>query len=456
MELTAKKVADMNIGGFLGEHFSCACGKTHFMDMDNIFIESGAINRVAKVVQSYKAKEPLIIADENTFKVAGEKVAQKLEDAGIKYRSFIFPGKPVLVPDEKTAGSILFAIGEKTDLLLAVGTGVINDITKYVSRRVNIPEVLVATAPSMDGFVSDTAAPTVGNLKSSFPCNLPRTILGDTNILKNAPEVMILAGFGDIIGKYSALTDWKLSRIVNDEYYCELTAKITQDVLDKCVTGIDAMTRREPEAIKDVMEGLIRTGIAMSYVNNSRPASGSEHHYSHYLEMQYLFQGKEALLHGTKVGITSIIVAKMYETLANENPDFDAAITHAKAFNQTDWEKDVRKYYDPAAEGVIRAAKTDKRNDIDARIKRIEKIREHWAEIKALAKSAKSTEFIEDIFRRAGAPLRPQDVGISPQLIHDAIYIGREVRTRYSIIRLIEDLGLTEKYTTVIDKFITE
>ena len=81
---------------------------------------------------------------------------------------------------------------------------------------------------------------------------------------------MILAGFGDIIGKYSALTNWKLSQIVNGEYYCDLTAQITQDVLDKCVAGIDGMTRREPEAIKDVMEGLIRTGIAMSYVNNSR------------------------------------------------------------------------------------------------------------------------------------------------------------------------------------------
>ena len=456
MELTNELVAGMDIGGFLGKHYSCACGKDHFMDMDNIFIESGALNRIVPTVKFYKAKEPLIIADENTFKVAGEKVAQKLSEAGISYRTHIFPGKPVLVPDEKTAGSILFAIGEKTDLLLAVGTGVINDITKYVSRRVNIPEVLVATAPSMDGFVSDTAAPTVGNLKSSFPCNLPRTILGDTDILKDAPEVMILAGFGDIIGKYSALTDWKLSRIVNDEYYCDLTAQITQDVLDKCVAGIEAMTRREPEAIKDVMEGLIRTGIAMSYVNNSRPASGSEHHYSHYLEMQYLFQGKEALLHGTKVGITSIIVAKMYETLANEKPDFDKAIEHARAFNQAAWEKDVRKYYGPAAEGVIRAAKKDKRDDVDERIKRIEKIREHWTEIKALAKEAKSTAFIEDIFRRAGAPLRPQDVGISPELIHDAIYIGREVRTRYSIIRLIEDLGLTEKYAAVIDKFIAQ
>ena len=92
-------------------------------------------------------------------------------------------------------------------------------------------------------------------MKSSFPCNLPRTILGDTDILKDSPEVMILAGFGDIIGKYSALTDWRLSQIVNGEYFCEMTAKITQDVLDKCVAGIDAMNRREPEAIKDVMEG---------------------------------------------------------------------------------------------------------------------------------------------------------------------------------------------------------
>lgn len=113
MKLTAEKVAGMDIGGFLGEHYACDCGKDHFMDMDNIFIESGAINRVAEVVRSYKSTDPLIIADENTFKVAGEKVAHLLDDAGIKYRTRIFPGKPTLVPDEKTAGSILFAIGEK-------------------------------------------------------------------------------------------------------------------------------------------------------------------------------------------------------------------------------------------------------------------------------------------------------------------------------------------------------
>ena len=456
MELTKEKVATMEIGEFTGEHFTCACGREHFMDVDDITIESGALDKIAATVKFYKSQEPLIIADENTFAVAGEQVAAKLRAAGIKFRTIIFPGKPALVPDENTAGGILFAIGEKTDLLLAVGAGVINDIIKYISRRVNIPEVLIATAPSMDGFVSKTAAPTVGNLKNSFPCDLPRTILGDVDILKAAPREMILAGFGDIIGKFSALTDWKLSRIVNDEYYCDLTVKITEDVLAKCVAGIDGLNRREPQAIKDLTEGLIRVGIAMSYVTNSRPAAGAEHQLSHYLEMRYLLQGKEALLHGTKVGITSILVAKLYETLAQEEPDFDKAIARAKSFNQADWERDVRKYYGAASEEVIRASKTDKRNDIGERCKRIEKIRENWTQIKTLAKSAKSTAFIEDISRRVGAPLRPQDVGLSPELIRDAIYIGREVRTRYTIIRLIEDLGLTEKYTAVIAEFIAQ
>ena len=260
-----------------------------------------------------------------------------------------------------------------------ISWSVLNDITKYVSRRVNIPEVLVATAPSMDGFVSDTAAPTVGNLKSSFPCNLPRTILGDADILKDAPSVMILAGFGDIIDKYFALTNWRLSQIINGEYFCSMTAK---------------MTHCQSQAIKDVMEGLIRTGIAISYINNSRPASASEHHLPHYLEMQYLFQGKEALLHGTKVGIASIIVAKLYETLAQENPDFDAAIAHAKAFNKADWEKLVRKYYGPAAQGVIRASKQP-----------------HKKNPRALAKN-RSYSFFAKIQRTVNSRLKPSPTPI--------------------------------------------
>ena len=456
MELTLERLAEMKLGDYLGQHYSCACGKEHFMDMDSVVIEPGAILGIVETVRAYKAQEPLIIADENTYEAAGRRVAGLLSAAGIKYRQHIFPRHPALVPDEAAAGGILYAVGEKTDLLLAIGTGVINDLVKYVSRRVGIPEVLVATAPSMDGFVSDGSAPTVGNLKASYRCNLPRTILADTDVLKEAPEEMILAGFGDIVGKYSALTDWELSRIVNGEYYCPLTAKITSDVLEQCVAGLDGIKKREPASVNNIMDGLIRTGIAMSYVNNSRPASGSEHHFSHYLEMQYLLQGKAALLHGTKVGIASIIVARLYEALAKEEPDFDAAEAHAYAFDLGEWERTVREYYGAAADEVIKASRTDKRNDMEERLQRIRSIKAHWEEIRALAARAKSVAFLEDLFRRAGAPLRPKDVGMDNKLLHDAMFIGREVRTRYTIIRLIEDLGLTDKYTAVVDDFLTD
>lgn len=457
MELTHENVRSMQIGEFLGRQFSCGCGKTHFMDMDSVIVAKGAISGIVETVRRYGARAPLVIADENTYAAAGRQVAELLFEAGIAHRVHVFPGAPALVPDERTAGALLFAIGEETDLLLAVGTGVINDIVKYVSRRTGLPEVLVPTAPSMDGFVSDTSAPTVGNLKSSFPCNLPRTILADIDVLQQAPERMILAGFADIVGKYSALTDWKLGRIVNGEYYCPRTAQITEDVLDACAAEPEGLRARSETAVRHVTEGLVRTGIAMSYVNNSRPASGSEHHLSHYLEMQYLFQGKEALLHGTKVGITSILVAKMYEALAREEDvDFDAAVRRARAFDEAAWEKMVRRYYGPAAAGIIRAAASDGRNDAEARVARIESVRCRWEEIRTLAAEAKDAAFLEDLFRRAGAPLRPKEVGIPNALVHDAVLIGREVRTRYTILRLLEDLGLTEKYTDIIDAFLAE
>lgn len=121
-----------------------------------------------------------------------------------------------------------------------------------------------------------------------------------------------------------------MSQIINNEYYCEATAKISADAIQKCIDNIDGVKTRSDAAIGNIMDGLIRTGIAMSYVNNSRPASGSEHHLSHYWEMMFLFQGKEALLHGTKVGLTSILAAKIYETFVHEKVDFDAAIETAK------------------------------------------------------------------------------------------------------------------------------
>ncbi|MBB5335805.1 sn-glycerol-1-phosphate dehydrogenase [Pectinatus brassicae] len=454
MKLNLSAVTKMAIDEFVGEKFSCTCDREHYMNVDKVIIENGAINKITDLLVQYDCKFPLIIVDANTYKIAGKKVEQLLSEKNIEFKTVVYQAEQDVIPDEAAMGKLILAVDNKTDFLLAVGSGVLNDLTKYISRRTGLKSMIVATAPSMDGFASDTSALTIDNLKTSVSCELPKIILGDVDILKDAPEKMILAGLGDMIGKYSALIDWQLSKIINNEYYCDVTAKISADAIEKCVKNIDGVKTRDDGAIHNIMDGLIRTGIAMSYVNSSRPASGCEHHLSHYWEMMYLFQGKEALLHGTKVGLTSIIAGKIYETFAQEDVDFEKAITAAKVFDAAKWEDQIKRLYQKAAPGILKNAVKDNRNNIENRIRRIETIRDNFAAIKVLAKTAKTSACIEDIMGRAGAPLRPQDVGIDLDIVHNSMLVAKEVRQRYTILNMLADLDLTEKYTEIVDDFV--
>lgn len=209
------------------------------------------------------------------------------------------------------------------------------------------------------------------------------------------------------------------------------------------------------EGIRYIMDGLIRTGIAMSYVGNSRPASGSEHHLSHYWEAMFLFAGKEALLHGTKVGLTSILIAKIYEWFAKETKfDFARAEARIRAFDEEHWEAQIRKLYLKAAPGIIAKAKQDCRNDVPKRLQRLAFIEKNLPKIQAIAASAKSYDFIEGIMRRAGAPLRPMEVGISDEIVYHSVCIAHEVRQRYTILNLLHDLDLSEQYAKRVVDFL--
>ncbi|VBB07339.1 glycerol-1-phosphate dehydrogenase [Lucifera butyrica] len=454
MELTMDNVGQLEINQFLGEKIACRCGKIHYMNVDKVIIEKGAIEKVADVVKEYCSQKALIVADSHTYEVAGKQVTEILKANELKYKLFVYNVTHDLVPNEEAIGNLLLQVEGDTDLLITVGSGVLNDLVKFVSERTKIPSIIVATAPSMDGFVSDTSALIIDNLKTSVKCSLPKVIIGDVNILKQAPKRMILAGLGDMIGKYSALIDWQLSRLINGEYYCQVTAKISADAIKKCVDHINGIDKRDDLAIQNIMEGLIRTGIAMSYVGNSRPASGSEHHMSHYWEMMFLFAGKEALLHGTKVGLASIIIARMYELLAKENVDFDEAIRKIKMFDEKQWTEDIKKFYGKAATGIIANAQKDQRNFIEKRLKRVQIIQEHFPEIIALAKTAKSVDFIKNLMKKANAPLRPGEVGIDEKIVYNSIVMAKEVRQRYTILNLLSDLGLLEKYAEQMNCFI--
>jgi glycerol-1-phosphate dehydrogenase [NAD(P)+] len=208
---------------------NCPCGKAHKCDIEKIIIKKDAIKELKRLLSSYS--NILLVADTNTYEICGERVKAILGDA-VK-DELIYPGVPLLVPDENAIKALNDSVKSETDIIIAVGSGVINDLCKLISYRRSRPYCIVATAPSMDGYASSVSAVIEGNMKITYAAHSPKFIIADLDVLKNAPYEMIQAGFGDTIGKYSALNDWLLSKIVNGEYFCETVYDMVYSVLQK-------------------------------------------------------------------------------------------------------------------------------------------------------------------------------------------------------------------------------
>jgi len=447
MELTVKNVGNFKINDFLKGTLDCECGKPHSISLENVLIEKDAIKKLPKVLVQLGYKKILMIADTNTYKVAGSKVEEVLIKDNVSFKKYVYQsnGKD-LSPNEDAIGKLLVQVEKDTDVIVTVGSGTLNDLAKFVSGRLGIDCMIVATAPSMDGFASDSSALMIDNLKTTCEAVCVKAIIGDINILKQAPMEMILAGFGDILGKYSALNDWKLSQLINDEYLCEVAYKMASDSVNKCINNAEGIKNREDIAMENLMEALIGAGIAMSYVGKTRPASGSEHHLAHYWEMMFLFDGKKALLHGTKVGIATTITAKLREILTTTNIDYKEAVIKAKNFDQSVWKANVEKLFKKAANGIINLNEKGNLNSIEDRLKRISIIQQNEDKIMNIIKEMPSCKEIENILKKVGAPYNPRQVGVDEKDLVNAVLMAKEIRTRYTILNLLWDIGVLDDF----------
>lgn len=318
-------ILDRPISQWAGMKYSCACGKSHKVDIQAIRVGSGVIQELPGILRDLGASHIFLVADNYTFEAAGRQVEQLLDQAGLPYHKRVFQTETPLVPNEYALGSVLAAMTSQDDMLLAVGSGTLNDVTKYVSARTGIPYVIAATAPSMDGYASTVAPTILDGFKTTLPAVYPAAIVADVDILKDAPMPMLTAGFGDIIGKFTSLADWRLSHQLNGEYYCPEVAGVIEAAVETCAANAQALAQREPQAIQAVTEALILSGLAMGMVGVSRPASGAEHQMAHYWEMDALRRGEEHPLHGNAVGVGTVLAASLYEMAVEYLPQGFAA-----------------------------------------------------------------------------------------------------------------------------------
>ena len=398
----------------------CGCGKFHTCNIDYVYIESGAISHLSDICKEYK--NILIVADENTYSAAGEKTKEALVDKNIK--SVIFSGSEILIPNEKAVDTVVESI-DNTDVIIGIGSGVIQDLCKYISHTQNIPYMVIATAPSMDGYASNGAAMILKGMKETVSAGLPRAIIADTEVLKDAPMEMIEAGYGDIVGKFSALNDWKLSHIVNDEYFCQYIYDMTFDMVKKTLDLADGLLKRDADSVGVLMEALVVVGILMSFAGSSRPASGSEHHLSHFFEIVGIVTDTDYLPHGIDVAYSTVITAKIREKLLNsEFPE--------KQYQKDEeqYKSDMKAIYKEVSDGCIALQKKIGNYEKD----RVTIYRKKEKEVRAILAEMPKAEEIEKMLSAVRLDIGEFYEIYSEEKINNSIVYAKDLKDRYTVL----------------------
>ena len=419
----------------------CACGKIHTTAVEHVTIEEGAINAIPGYAKAYGAKKAFIIGDINTYPLAGDKITAMLEAEGICCTSYIFKERR-LEPDEKAVGSLVLHYDAKSDIIISIGSGVINDISKILAYQTNTPYVIVASAAFMDGYAAGSSSMAIDGVKVTVPAKSPDVIIGDINILNGAPIHMAKAGLGDMLAKYVSICEWRLSNLINGEYYCEEVAEFTRQSLRACVNGAKGLLDRNPESMKMLFEGLINCGKAMDYAGCSRPGGGVEHYFSHIWDMRGLDFGTPTSSHGMQVALGTLNTIKCYQELKNITPNREKALAYAKNFDFADWSEQLRTFVGKGAEAMIALEAKEKKYDLDKHAARLEVILEKWDDIlRIIDEELPSVEEFEAILDSIEAPKTLEAIGLDSSTLAMTCKSTKDIRDKYVLPRLLWDIG---------------
>lgn len=351
-------------------------------------------NAFKNFFKKVESKTVAVLYDVNTKPYALQMI-NNLQNSGAKAVAVEYPDQELVPTEEKCAYAQ--TLTKNADYVLAVGSGTLNDMAKSVATGLGIESGVLATAASMDGYCSKGAALMRGGFKVTDEVNAPADILIDLEIVRSAPKMMTAAGFGDIIGKYTCLADWQLAHYVKGEKIHKEAFALMERARTECMEAFDGLTSYKAEAVAKLMNALITAGTAMAICGNSRPASGSEHHQSHFLEMDFVRRGEKIPLHGIKVAIGTLVSLELYRYLYDNKIEFTG---NTQVFK--------------------------------------------------MVESLPTVEEIENMLVKMGCPTRFSEIGVRKQTMEEMIEKAYTVRDRYTVLTLVHELGLTEKIKPIL------
>ncbi len=389
----------------------------------------------------------MVVADAVTWMVAGAEVQRQLERArAATAPPIVLPAPPRVKPHAEIAEHIAQALRSQDAAPIAVGSGVINDLVKYAAALAGKPYLCVATAASMDGYAASGAALLHGEFKRTLPCAPPWAVLADPAVLAAAPHRMTAWGYGDLAGKCVAGADWMLADAVGVEAIAPQPFSLVQEHLEGWIGSPARLAAREPAALAKLLEGLLISGFAMQAHGNSRPASGSEHQFSHLWEMENLLVDGEPAAHGACVGVGSAAMLALYDWLL-ARPSTQIALARGDDANDDETVAvEIERGLGTGAVALAAAAEMKAKRALGSRADRVARLARAWPSLRGdLAHRLVSAGTMQQRLRAVGAAAHPADLGIDLATLAADYRRARLIRRRYTLLDLLEDLGWLDR-----------
>ncbi|MGB9683974.1 MAG: NAD(P)-dependent glycerol-1-phosphate dehydrogenase [Candidatus Bathyarchaeales archaeon] len=280
--------------------------KHHWMQLPReVIVGEGVIERVAEISSRLGFTDSaLIVTGLRTWNVAGKTVRGVLENGGVNVETLTV--ESATLKDVKAVEEKIRSL--KPQVVLGVGGGTKIDIAKLSSARQGTPFISIPTTASHDGIASPLSS--IKGLEKPFSviAQAPIAIIADTNIIMQAPHRLISSGCGDVIAKFTAVRDWKLAHDEKNEYYGEYAASLSLMSAELVMQNAELIRPKNEEGLRVLLEALISCGVAMSIAGSSRPCSGSEHLFSHALD---IIKPNKAM-HGEQCGVGTIMMAYLH------------------------------------------------------------------------------------------------------------------------------------------------
>ena len=398
----------------------CVCGRVHTLETRKVVVEEKALAHFEDYMQELGLTgRRTVVYDQITWKLTeGQhpKADQNiiLDPNGLRAED---------VQIEKMMEDL-----DHPEVIVAVGAGTIMDFGRYPAFKLGIPFVAIPTLASSDGFTANICSAILNGQKKSTPMCAPVLVVADLDIIKGAPKRLVASGINDILAKYISMTDWRIAKIVDGEYYCPMVAelaehalKLMQDAADKyAATGVadhEAMTMAQMES-----------GLTMQLLNHSRAASGAEHLMAHLVEMKPPRFEKAEGIHGECVGVGTFRCCELYHELAEKTPK-------AKPFEPLTRDWVLEKFGERLCDGIMKENENDVLGTFDP-----QNIVDHWDEIKDLIATIPPVEKMEKLYKDCGCKYLPEHIGIDPSLKDEMLPISAAIRNRLTLVRMLRVL----------------